>query len=229
MHHNSARRGGERWEGDKLDRDPATPAASRRTGGQPGPPAGAVPAPHVAAAPGLPGAARPAPRSSLAAFLAGDLDEESAQKRLRNTLNDLRTAVGDHLAVTREWVAFDRERPHWIDVTDLEARVAARDDPPAGDGDGAAPAAFDFYRGEFLSGVELSDAPAFDEWLVLQREHLRLAQVQALQTALQAHVRGGPAAADAGVSVARRLLEVEPWSEDAHRALMTLLARRGQR
>jgi DNA-binding SARP family transcriptional activator len=44
---------------------------------------------------------RRVPRSMLAAFLAGDLDEEPAQKRVRNTLNDLRAAVGDHLAVTR--------------------------------------------------------------------------------------------------------------------------------
>src|SRR5262245_39425690 len=166
----------------------------------------------------------------LAAFLAGDLDEEPAQKRVRNTLNDLRAAVGDHLAVTREWVAFDRERPHWIDVADFEAQVAAKADRRDAAGDAsAASAALDLYRGEFLSGVELSDAPAFDEWLTLEREHLRQVQVLALQAALEAHVRGGPAATAAGVAIARQLLELEPWSEPAHRALMTLLARSGQR
>jgi hypothetical protein len=72
---------------------------------------------------------RRASRSSLAGFLAGDLDEEPAQRRVSNTLADLRAAVGDYLAVTREWVAFDRERPHWIDVADFEAHVATSQRP----------------------------------------------------------------------------------------------------
>ena len=65
-------------------------------------------------------------RSMLAGILAGDASEEQAQKRVGNTLTDLRAAVGEHLHVTREWVAFDRERPHWIDVAEFEAQVAAR-------------------------------------------------------------------------------------------------------
>ena len=168
-------------------------------------------------------------RSMLAGILAGDASEEQAQKRVGNTLTDLRAAVGEHLHVTREWVAFDRQRPHWIDVAEFEAQVAACTNPleaPA-----AATAALDLYHGEFLAGVSLSDAPEFDEWLTLQRERLRLMLAQALQAALKGYVQNGTAAASpaAGIALARRLLELDPWNEDAHQALMALLARNGQR
>ena len=165
----------------------------------------------------------------LAGILAGDASEEQAQKRVGNTLTDLRAAVGEHLHVTREWVAFDRQRPHWIDVAEFEAQVAACTNPleaPA-----AATAALDLYHGEFLAGVSVSDAPEFDEWLTLQRERLRLVLAQALQAALKGYVQNGAAATSpaAGIALARRLLELDPWNEDAHQALMALLARNGQR
>jgi DNA-binding SARP family transcriptional activator len=168
-------------------------------------------------------------RSMLAGILAGDASEEQAQKRVGNTLTDLRAAVGEHLHVTREWVAFDRERPHWVDVAEFEAQVAACTNPleaPA-----AATAALDLYQGEFLAGVSLCDAPEFDEWLTLQRERQRLLLAQALQAALKGYVQNGTAAAPpaAGIALARRLLELDPWNEDAHQALMALLARNGQR
>ena len=167
------------------------------------------------------------PRSMLTGLLAGDASEEQAQKRVSNTLADLRAAVGEHLQVTRQWVEFDRERPHRIDVSEFEAQVAAREEPRAAAAGAAA--ALDLYRGEFLAGVDLRDAPEFDEWLVGQRERLRLSLIQALQAALKGHLRSGPTSAPAGIAAARRLLELEPWSEDGHQALMVLLARSGQR
>ena len=166
------------------------------------------------------------PRSMLTGLLAGDASEEQAQKRVSNTLAGLRAAVGEHLQVTRQWVAIDRERPHWVDVSEFEAQVAAREEPLGAAG---AAAALDLYRGEFLAGVDLRDAPEFDEWLVVQRERLRLSLIRALQAALKGHLRSGPTSAAAGIAAARRLLELEPWSEDGHQTLMVLLARSGQR
>jgi hypothetical protein len=83
------------------------------------------------------------------------------------------------------------------------------------------------YRGEFLAGLVLRDAPVFDEWLLLQREYFRSTLVQALQATLDRQAPYGTAGA--GLELARRLLAIEPWREEAHRALMVLLARSGQR
>src|SRR5262249_45896257 len=55
-------------------------------------------------------------RAALAGFLAGDLDEAQAHKRIDNALNDLRAAAGGYVTATREWVALDGELPHWVDV-----------------------------------------------------------------------------------------------------------------
>ena len=142
---------------------------------------------------------RRSPRSMLTGLLAGDASEAQAQKRVSNTLTELRAAVGGHLQVTPEWVAFDRERPHWIDVSEFEAQVAAREEPRAAAAGAAA--ALDLYRGEFLDGVDLSDAAGLDEWLVVQRERLRLALIRALQAALKGHLRSGPTAASGGGSM----------------------------
>ena len=42
--------------------------------------------------------------------------------------------------------------------------------------------ASDLYRGNFLAGLELRDAPAFEEWVLSQGEHLRRRQLQGLST-----------------------------------------------
>ena len=204
------------------------PAPARRAGGAPRRPAGRAAAPHVGALLAyLAITGRRYPRSMLTGLLAGDASEEQAQKRVSNTLADLRAAVGEHLQVTRQWVAFDRERPHWIDVSEFEAQVAAREEPRAA----AGPRRRSTCTGASSSPASTSATPReFDEWLVVQRERLRLSLIQALQAALKGHLRSGPTSGrPRGDRAARRLLELEPWSEDGHQALMVLLARSGQR
>ncbi len=51
--------------------------------------------------------------------------------------------------------------------------------------------AVELYRGELLAGVGLADAPAFEEWLLLQRETLHQQALAALHTLVQAHEQQG--------------------------------------
>jgi DNA-binding SARP family transcriptional activator/predicted ATPase len=173
---------------------------------------------------------RPHSREALAALVSGDdAGAGPAERRLSNALAELRVALGGpagYLLADRETVALDTSRPLRLDVTALQgAAAAARSGDP-----GAARTAGELYRDELLAGFALPDAPAFDEWLLLQREHLLATLTQALQAGLDRLVRRG-ATADAAdaTAVARRLLALEPWREEAHRALMVLLARAGQR
>lgn len=82
----------------------------------------------------------------------------------------------------------------------------------------------DIYRGDLLEGLEWEDEPA--EWLQVQRSKLREAYISAVASRLEAR----ESTAD-GVSVrtaARRLIEIDPYNESAHRALMRLFAEEGE-
>jgi tetratricopeptide (TPR) repeat protein len=81
-------------------------------------------------------------------------------------------------------------------------------------------------RGDFLDGFPLDSGP-FADWVATMRDQsrgvtLRTARALALTYARQ----GDPIAAE---TATRRWLALEPWDESAHRHLMRLLARQGQR
>src|SRR5438552_5548183 len=83
------------------------------------------------------------------------------------------------------------------------------------------------YKGDFLEGFFLEDSQAFDEWLVLKREGLRRQAVEVFsRLATYYETRGEYAPA---LQHSYRLLELEPWREEAHRQTMRLLALTGQR
>jgi DNA-binding SARP family transcriptional activator len=164
-------------------------------------------------------------RDTLAALLVDEASDEQARSQLRNTLHDLTTQVGDHVLVTRQTVAFDRGKPYWLDIDEVELAVHGADDPASD------PAALEravaLYEGEFLAGLALTDAPEFDRWRLPEQERLHGLLLQALHLLLTRARRADDV--DAAERWATRLLEAEPWHEEAHRQLMRLLARRGQR
>jgi predicted ATPase/DNA-binding SARP family transcriptional activator len=87
--------------------------------------------------------------------------------------------------------------------------------------------AMTLVRGPFLDGFSLPDCPAFDEWLLVQRERLHL-QITATLEQLAAFQERAGQLPEAERSI-RRLLEYDPLSESAYRQLMQVLARADQR
>lgn len=83
------------------------------------------------------------------------------------------------------------------------------------------------YRGELLAGFGLADAPAFEEWLLLRREHLHQQALAALHTLVQGYEEQGND--EQAYHYASRQLALDPSREEAHRQLMRSLARRGLR
>jgi DNA-binding SARP family transcriptional activator len=160
-------------------------------------------------------------RSALAGLLWSDLPEATARANLRLVLTKLRRVLPEHLEVTRQAVALAPGRPVWVDAVEV-ARAAA------GAPDGVVLlAAVRLCRGELLEGFEVPGAPLFDEWLVGRRAAVRADMLAIMDRAVGlAHDRGDAAT---GVEVARRILELEPLHEEAHRALMWFLATGGQR
>ncbi|HEX4908213.1 MAG TPA: BTAD domain-containing putative transcriptional regulator, partial [Actinomycetes bacterium] len=160
-------------------------------------------------------------RSALAGLLWSDLPEATARANLRLALTKLRRALPAQLLVTRQTVALDPARPVWVDAVEVERLVAGE---PEGE---ELLAAARLCRGEFLSGFEAPGAELFGEWVLARRAASRADQLALLDRAVQdARDRGD---APAGVEAARRMLELEPLHEEAHRALMWFLATGGQR
>lgn len=176
---------------------------------------------------------RPHTRQSLASLLWGESPEESARVSLRTALWLMGRPLSLYLLVTRQTVAFNPASPHHVDAAEFVRRVTrgleavgARtilNETQAAD----LRAAVDLYRGELLAGWPVYGAPAFEEWLVAERQRLLGLALRALYHLSAHYTRQG--AYEEAIGMVRRLLELEPWQEEAHRQLMQLLALVGRR
>lgn len=166
---------------------------------------------------------RPQPRECLAALLWSEVGEESARRNLRKSLSELHRCLGDHLIVTRHEIALERARCT-LDVWLLERfannGVAAADPPQL-------QAAAALYRGDFLEGFRLHNAPDYERWIYNMQERLRSTAVFVLATLAARQAHAGELVE--AIAAQRRILELEPWREESHRELMLLLARSGER
>lgn len=160
-------------------------------------------------------------RAYLAGLLWGDRGEEQARNSLRQTLFEIRRALGASgeacLSVDHERVALEGRRVA-VDALELE-RLA---DANTLEGLEAAAAR---YGGELLAGLAVKD-PAFELWLDGQRERLRELGLRVLNALL---IRQGAAGqTERAIETALRVLALDPLQEVAHRALMRLHAAQGR-
>lgn len=172
---------------------------------------------------------RPQPRSVVTGLLWGELNEADARRNLRVVLTKLRAAIGDYVLASRSELAFDHSLPHTIDATAFEQRarrLLASSDKLSADEVGEMERLFAHYQGDFLRGLEVHNAPAFEEWLLMQREHLRRLALQIGERLADHYEEAG--CTNKGIAACRRLIELDPLQERAHRQLMSLLAQSGQ-
>jgi len=160
---------------------------------------------------------QPQRRATLAALLWPDSDEQKARGALRRTLSVLRSALGDRwLEADGETVDLDRASVR-VDVTEFRRAI----------NDGRLEEALTLYRGDLLEGFSLRDSPQFDDWQATQADALRTAFGDVLSRLAAAAEREGDLAA--GLGYGKRRLAVDPLHEPAHRELMRLYARSGDR
>ncbi|MCE7985936.1 MAG: hypothetical protein DYG89_32560 [Caldilinea sp. CFX5] len=167
---------------------------------------------------------RPHARPALAGLLWGDQPEAAARVSLSKCLSNLHDLVGDALLIERQQAAFNRDYPYHLDTERFAAGVghAAALAPVA-----SLQAALTLYRGDFLEGFYVREAPDFEQWVLVQRAHYRETVVQGLYTLANLYEQQGDL--PQAITQTRRLLTLEPWREEAHRQLMLWLARNGQR
>lgn len=185
---------------------------------------------------------RPHRREALAGLLWPDLPEVTARSNLRKTLERLHAALGEDdassaarplLRVDAQLVQFDVEAGQRLDVLEFEAllRACERHTHRALDTCPACAArlaqALEWYRGDFLAGFSIKDGAPFEEWALVQREHFRRRAVTALDALISRHTQLGEH--EPARRWLLRQLELEPWREESHRRLMSVLALVGQR
>jgi len=144
-------------------------------------------------------------RDHLVGLLWPEKDEAKARHSLNEALRVIRRVVGDGLVTEGDTVRLESSAVA-IDVDDPHAAA---------------------IRGVFLEGFGLSDAPAFEDWLVGERQRLRGLSLGRLVAEAEAAVAAGE------LAVARRLAEealrIEPLHEPAVRVLMRAHALEGSR
>ena len=125
------------------------------------------------------------PREHLAALLWPESSPERSYGSLRNTLGHLQSALRQatgqtqtsYLVVTHNALALNPDAHITCDLHTVERAYAlARADrsrrapPEASASRPLLQSATDCYRGDFLAGFSLGDAPGFDDWAASQRE-----------------------------------------------------------
>ncbi|MEM7133244.1 MAG: tetratricopeptide repeat protein [Chloroflexota bacterium] len=160
-------------------------------------------------------------RHALAGLFWGDRSEEKAKNSLRVAINGLRKKIPDHLSITRQTLSLDQKSDLLLDIGQLAevADVQYRVDLSH------LAQATTVYRGDFLDGFALEDAPEFAEWLSQQRSYWRQIALQSL-TNLVEHYLTDENYGEA-LRVLNRHLEIDPCSEEAHRRAMTAYSRKG--
>lgn len=152
----------------------------------------------------LVGSGRPQLRDRLCELLWDGPDDPRAE--LRWSLTKLRPLMDGCLAADRERVEF---RDGSVDVVEFRRLINGNQ----------LLAAAEIVRGEFLEGLDLPGCYRFQQWLVAERESLRQTQVKVL-----AQLIDQLGAGDAALAHARKRAMLDPFSEDAHIALIRLLA-----
>jgi DNA-binding SARP family transcriptional activator len=162
------------------------------------------------------------PRDKLTALLWGDMPQSQARTSLRQALYGLRMALAPvepkALSLIDDTVALE---PTNVEVDVLEFQHLVSEGTPC-----ALEAAVALYQGEFLEGLA-PEAPAFEEWLLAERERLREQAIEALAKLLDHQRSAG--ALEAALQTGLRLLAFEPAQESVHRDVIRLQLLLGRR
>ncbi len=161
---------------------------------------------------------RPRPRDALANMLWRDNDPERARGALRRTLSTLRIAVGaERVEATRDHVRLIKDAGMAVDIDRFRALRAQGELEPAAD----------LFRGDFLEGFAIRDAPDFEDWTRGEADGLRRELIATL--ADLAGDREASGDLTGALDSVHRWLSLDPLHEPAHRALIRLYAATGDR
>ncbi len=180
----------------------------------------------------------PQRRDTLAGLLSPDRPDKEALTYLRNRLTRLRDALGDD-AATPPWFDVDRKQITLrtgddivIDVMQFAQYLATVQTHPHRRLAGCPTClaqldtAVNLVRGELLAGLNFP-SDTWEAWLTAQREHVQQRTLEAMTLLREARLARGEWTAV--LDIAQRQLNLEPWLEAAHRAMMQAHTHLGDR
>jgi ABC-type oligopeptide transport system substrate-binding subunit/DNA-binding SARP family transcriptional activator len=158
---------------------------------------------------------QPQPRERLAGVFWGDRPDRKARRSLTTALSHIRRCLPEKqfLLADTHTVQFDPTAPCWLDVEEFETEVNR-------DGVAQLQSAVRLWRGDFMDGF-------YDDWILDERYRLEVLFAQALGRLMALYESQGEY--EGALATALRLVEQEPWREDAHRVAMRAYGRLGQR
>ncbi len=174
--------------------------------------------------------ASPLPRESLATLLWGDNSTAQSGQYLRQSLWKLQTKLNSQpdpshiLLIDPDWIRFNPQADLWLDVAVFEQAFALVQGVPGhqlGEPEvQALQTAVELYHGDLLEGW-------YQDWCLCERERLRnlyLAMLHKLMGYCEAHSQY-----EQGLSYGESILRYDHAQERAHRAMMRLRYRSGDR
>lgn len=169
-------------------------------------------------------------REHLAALLWPETEEGAARANLRQALYNLRSTLPRGKAAAwiladRDGVAFARIADVWVDCEEFEELFSLEDASRAPTH--ALLRAAELYRGDLLAGLAIRGSEPFEAWLLSEQERLRRLALEGLERLVEIYSQRGEYRL--GIKYAAKLVELDPFSESGHRALMLLYGFAGER
>ncbi|MFN8471117.1 MAG: BTAD domain-containing putative transcriptional regulator [Anaerolineae bacterium] len=159
-------------------------------------------------------------RPHLVDMFWGDMTEERGRHNLRRVLSNIGACLPAWLEVDRHTVRYTPGPNTWDDISAAEQLRAE------GTADALA-AAVELMRGDLLADLSLDSCPEFETWLIVEREHWRQRCGEMIERLIDYREQENDLTR--GIAIAERLVALDPWREEGHRALMRLLALNGER
>jgi TolB-like protein len=160
-------------------------------------------------------------RDKLASLLWSDRGDQQARDSLKHALTRLRQCLEpvspSPIVAGRESAKLDPSGLA-IDVATFERLLGERTPE-------SLEKATVLYRGDLLEGIGIRD-PAFEDWLLVERQRLRQLAEDALAALLTQSLADG--SLERAAAAARRLLMLDPLREMAYRGLMEIHAERSE-
>ena len=162
-------------------------------------------------------------REKLVDLLWPQSDYKKGMASLRNSVARLKKALtpaGEFLLTERGYIGFDHKRPFFSDINQLqtafsaEASLSSQIETLA------------LYRGEFLAGFDLLDAPDYEQWVTQQRALFAQQWETLFVTVAQQQLDEGNGRL--ALETATRLAHIMPTSETAVQLQMKAHALSGQ-